>query len=276
MSGGAVSRFHDRYLLVDLLGGSSRAQVWRASDEELDRPVAVKILRSSWCGTDALVPAVRARVPAVIGLSHSGIAATYDYGETRLSMDEDRQVPVGDRDGEEVAYLVTELVPGDALSSVLARGGRLDVDVTTDLIAQAALALHVAHQSGVVHGNVRPGNLMVTPQGQVKVTDFAVPSETAHYLAPELARGDHPSPRSDVYALGVVAYECLVGHPPFGDDNQVALALAQLTQQPPPMPDTIPSRLRALVDAAMAKDSQRRIPDAGTFAAALEDLPSRS
>ena len=274
MSVEAGSRFGDRYLLVEMLGGNGRAQVWRATDEVLDRPVAVKILRSSWCGTDALIPAVAARAPSVIGLSHSGIAATYDYGETRTSMDEDQHLPAWERDREPVAYLVTELVPGEALSSMLAREGPLGVDDTLDLVAQAARALHAAHQSGVIHENVRPGNLMVTPQGRVKVTDFAVPSETAHYLAPELAKGDAPSPRSDVYALGVVTYECLTGRRPFDGDNQVALALAHLNQQPPPLPDTIPSRVRTLVDATMEKDPHLRILDAETFATTLEQFRS--
>ena len=274
MSGGAGSRFGDRYLLVELLGGNSRAQVWRATDEVLDRPVAVKILRSSWCGTNALIPAVAARVPIVIGLSHSGIAATHDFGETRTSVVSDCRMPAWERDGEPVAYLVTELVPGEALSSILAREGPLGVDDTLGLVAQAARALHAAHQSGVTHENVRPGNLMVTPQGRVKVTDFAVPSQTAYYLAPELAKGEAPSLLSDVYALGVVTYECLTGHPPFDGDNQVAVALAHLNQQPPPLPDTIPSRVRTLVDTTLEKDPHLRIHDAETFAATLEELRS--
>jgi eukaryotic-like serine/threonine-protein kinase len=274
MSVAVGSRFGDRYLLVELLGGNSRAQVWRATDEVLDRRVAVKVLRSSWCGTDALIPAVAARVPIGIGLSHSGIAATYDFGETRTSVARDRHMPAWERDGEPVAYLVTELVPGEALSSMLAREGPLGVVDTSDLVAQAARSLHVAHRSGVIHENVHPGNLMVTPQGRVKVTDFAVPSQTALYLAPELATGEVPSPRSDVYALGVVTYECLTGHPPFHGDNQVAVALAHLNQQPPPLPDTIPDRVRALVDTTLQKDPHRRVLDAETFAATLEQLHS--
>jgi eukaryotic-like serine/threonine-protein kinase len=274
MSVRAGSRFGDRYLLVEMLGGNSRAQVWRATDEVFDRPVAVKILRSSWCGTDALIPAVAARVPMLIGLSHSGIAVTYDFGETRTRVDRDRRMPAWERHGEPVAYLVTELVPGEAMSSILARQGPLGVDDTVDLVAQAARSLHAAHRSGVTHENVRPGNLMVTPQGCVKVTDFAVPSRTAHYLAPELAKGEGPSPLSDVYALGVVTYECLVGHPPFDGDNQVAVALAHLNQKPPPLPASIRSRVRTLLGTTMEKDPHLRILDAETFAATLEDLRS--
>jgi len=274
MSWGAGSRFGDRYLLVELLGGDSRARVWRAIDEVLDRPVAVNVLRSSWCGTDALLPAVAARVPIVIGLSHSGIAVTYEYGETRTSVHRDNLMLAGERGSELVAYLVTELVPGRALSSMLASEGRLGVDDTLGLVAQAARALHAAHQSGVIHENVRPGNLMVTVQGRVKVTDFAIPSRTAHYLAPELAAGEAPTPLSDVYALGAVAYECLTGRPPFDGDNQVAVALAHLNQQPPPLPATIPSRVRTLVDTALEKGPHLRIRDAETFAATLEQLRS--
>ena len=274
MSVAAGSRFGDRYVLMEMLGADSRAEVWRAIDEVLDRLAAVKILRSSWCGTDPLIPAVAARVPVVIGLSHSGIAVTYEYGETRTSVHRDNLMLAGERGSELVAYLVTELVPGEALSSILAREGPLGVDDTLGLVAQAARALHAAHQSGVTHENVRPGNLMVTPQGRVKVTDFAVPSQTAYYLAPELAKGEAPSLLSDVYALGVVTYECLTGHPPFDGDNQVAVALAHLNQQPPPLPDTIPSRVRTLVDTTLEKDPHLRIHDAETFAATLEELRS--
>src|SRR5204863_5615973 len=172
---------------------------------------------------------------------HPGVASVYDYGETTV-------------ENRSLAYLVMELVPGEALSSILAREGALGTDRTLDLVAQAARALHAAHEHGVIHRDVKPANLMVTPDGRVKVTDFGIarPDDhepltatgqvmgTAHYLAPELARGEPASPLSDVYALGVVMYECLAGWRPFDGVNQVAVATAHLQQEPPPLPGTVP------------------------------------
>jgi serine/threonine protein kinase len=280
------TRLDGRYRLADQLGFGSMGEVWKAADEVLSRPVAVKILRPDLAADEALVRRFRAEARTVSGLPHNGIAAVYDYGETRAGADGEPPVPGRDWDAAPVVYLVMELVPGEALSSMLAREGALGLDETLDLVAQAARALHAAHQRGVIHGSVRPGHLMVTPWGRVKVTDFGMARAldhepltvtgqvvgTAHYLAPELTKGSDPSPLSDVYALGVVAYECLAGHRPFEGDNQVAVALAHLNEQPPPLPDTILARVRVLIGAAMEKDPRLRMSSAGTFAAALEDL----
>ena len=283
------TRLDGRYRLSERLAYGGMGEVWRAIDEVLSREVAVKILRPELAEDEAFVRRFRAEARTTSGLPHNGIAAVYDYGETRVGADGQSPAPYDDEDADPVAYLVMELVPGEALSSTLTRDGAIGSDRTLDLVAQAARALHAAHQLGVIHRDIKPANLMVTPDGRVKVTDFGIARPldhepltatgqvmgTAHYLAPELAKGQAASPLSDVYALGVVAYECLAGHRPFEGDNQVAVALAHLNEQPPPLPASIPDQVRALVNSAMEKDPQRRMPSAEAFAAALETLRFR-
>ena len=284
------TRLDGRYRLSDRLAYGGMGEVWRATDEVLSRQVAVKILRPELAEDEAFVRRFRAEARTTSGLQHNGIAAVYDYGETRVGASGQSPAPADELDADPVAYLVMELVPGEALSATLTRDGALGSDKTLDLVAQAARALHAAHLRGVIHRDIKPANLMVTPDGRVKVTDFGIARPldhepltatgqvmgTAHYLAPELAKGYDASPLSDVYALGVVAYECLAGHRPFEGDNQVAVALAHLNEMPPPLPGTVPEPVRALVSAAMEKDPQRRMPSAEAFAAALETLRMRA
>ncbi len=177
-----------RYLLLRRLAFGGMGEVWEGSDVVLDRAVAVKILRAELADDDAFRRRFRAEARTAGRVPHPGIAAVYDYGETSV-------------EGRALAYLVMELVPGEALSAILAREGALGSDRTLDIVAQAARALHAAHERGVVHRDVKPANLMVTPDGRVKVTDFGIarPDDhepltatgqvmgTAHYLAPELA-----------------------------------------------------------------------------------------
>jgi eukaryotic-like serine/threonine-protein kinase len=283
------TRLDGRYRLADRLAYGGMGEVWRATDEVLSREVAVKILRPELAEDEAFVRRFRAEARTTSGLPHNGIAAVYDYGETRVGGDGQSPAPYDEQDADPVAYLVMELVPGEALSSILSRDGALGTELTLDLVAQAGRALHAAHQRGVIHRDIKPANLMVTPDGRVKVTDFGIARPldhepltatgqvmgTAHYLAPELAKGQDASPLSDVYALGVVAYECLAGHRPFEGDNQVAVALAHLNENPPPLPGTISAQVRAVVGAAMEKEPQRRMPSAEAFAAALETLRYR-
>jgi serine/threonine protein kinase len=278
------SRLGGRYVLTERLAFGGMGEVWRGTDEVLGRTVAVKILRPELADDNAFRRRFRAEARTAGGLSHPGIAAVYDYGEgPAVAAGKDAPDNASD---ESVSYLVMELVPGEALSTAISREGALSIGRTLDLVAQTARALHAAHLRGVVHRDVKPANLMVTPDGRVKVTDFGIarPKDhepltmtgqvmgTAHYLAPELARGQSASPLSDVYALGVVTYECLAGHRPFDGENQVAVATAHLSQQPPPLPTTIDPRARRLVAAAMTKDPTRRIQGADAFATALEGL----
>jgi tRNA A-37 threonylcarbamoyl transferase component Bud32 len=266
----------ERYVLLRRLAFGGMGEVWEGSDVVLDRAVAVKILRAELADDDAFRRRFRAEARTAGRVPHPGIAAVYDYGETFV-------------EGKGLAYLVMELVPGEALSAILAREGALGTDRTLDVVAQAGRALHAAHERGVIHRDVKPANLMVTPDGRVKVTDFGIarPDDhepltatgqvmgTAHYLAPELARGRAATPASDIYALGVVMYECLAGRRPFEGDDQIGVATAHLAEEPPPLPATIAPDVRGLVAAAMEKDPQRRIGGADVFAAAAEGLRLR-
>jgi eukaryotic-like serine/threonine-protein kinase len=262
-------RLGERYVLQQRLAVGGMGEVWTAHDEKLNRAVAVKVLRTDLAPDSAFQRRFRAEARTAAALSHGGIAAVYDYGEARGS-----------------AYLVMELVPGEPLSAMIAREGALGTDRSLQIVSQAARALHAAHRHGVVHRDIKPANLMITPELRVKVTDFGIarPRDhepltatgqvmgTAHYLAPELARGEIASPLSDVYALGVVAYECLAGWRPFDGDNQIEVATAHLQDEPPPLPGTIPGPVRDLVMSAMAKNPAGRPQGAHLLAGLMEDL----
>ncbi len=279
------TRLNGRYLLADRIAVGGMGEVWRGDDEQLGRTVAVKILRAELADDVAFRKRFRAEARTAARLPHPGIAQVFDYGETTVGPDGSSPA-ANPEQGDGIAYLVMELVPGEPLSAILQRDGALGTARTLAVVAQAAHALHAAHQRGVIHRDVKPANLMVTPEGVVKITDFGIarPTDhepltmtgqvmgTAHYLAPELARGQDASPLSDVYALGVVAYECLAGHRPFEGENQVLVATAHLNQQPPPLPGTLDPKVVRLVGAAMEKDPAHRIRSAEVFADALDKL----
>jgi hypothetical protein len=257
-----------RYRLVRRLASGGMGQVWRANDEILGRAVAVKLLRSEYAEDPEFLDRFRAEARRTAALSHPGIASVFDYGET------------GDPDAEgTTAYLVMELVEGEPLSALLAREGRLSPAHALDVLAQSALALDSAHQAGVVHRDVKPSNLLLRRDGVVKVTDFGIAHAadeaprteagmvvgTAAYLSPEQVACRPATPASDVYALGVVTYECLAGRRPFTGDHPIALALAHRRSAPPPLPDDVPDPVRELVACTMSKAPQARPPSAGAL-----------
>ncbi len=264
-------RLGDRYELQDPIAVGGMGEVWRAVDQVLGRDVAVKVLKPEYTSDPGFLDRFRAEARHTAALSHPNIAGVYDYGETSEG-------------GRESAYLVMELVPGEPLSDELARQGRLSADRAMDLLGQAAQGLAAAHAAGVVHRDVKPGNLLVTPDGQVKVTDFGIARAvdqvpmtatgqvmgTAQYLAPEQAMGRGATPASDVYALGVVAYEAVSGSRPFGGDSAVAQAMAHVNDTPTPLPDDVPAPVRALIEMAMAKEASQRPADGAAFAAAAQ------
>ena len=254
----------DRYRLTARLGAGGMGEVWRADDLLLGRVVAVKTLMAGHAQDDEHRARFRAEARAAARLSHPGIATVYDFGE------------LPDR-----AWIVMELVEGEPLSRLLQRDGRMPADRTLDIVAQVAAALSVAHAAGVVHRDVKPGNLLVRPDGVVKVTDFGIASTadavpltrtghlvgTAGYLSPEQAGGGSGSPETDLYALGVVAYECLSGARPFAAENPVAELLGHLQTPPPDLPDDVPGPVRALVLRLLSKDPADRPPDAAALLA---------
>ncbi len=233
-----------RYRLTDRIAAGGMGEVWRGEDDLLTRSVAVKLLPTGRAGDEAFLARFRAEARYAASLSHPGIARVYDYGES------------AEFGG---AYLVMELVNGEALSAILARAGRLSPDATLDIVSQAARALDAAHQAGIVHRDIKPGNLLVAAGGTAKITDFGIATAvaaaqashltetgmvmgTAMYVSPEQATGAQVTEASDIYSLGVVAYECLAGHPPF-------TMLAKTPQERPGSVRVVADRADMLRDA---------------------------
>jgi serine/threonine-protein kinase len=260
----------DRYRLLERIAVGGMGEVWRADDVVLSRQVAVKTLRSEY-SSERDRARFRAEARHAARLAHPGIASVYDFGESH------------DR-----AWLVMELIDGEPLSHLLHREAPLPVERTLDIVSQTAVALHAAHLGGVVHRDVKPGNLLLRPDGVLKVTDFGIASAadapsltqtglvvgTAYYLSPEQAAGRSGSPASDLYSLGVVAYECLTGNRPFRGDSAVSVALAHLHETAPDLPESVPPAVRDLVMRALAKRPEDRFPDAAAMAATAAALRS--
>ena len=264
----------DRYELDRLIAAGGMGQVWRAEDIALHRTVAVKVLRSEYTGDPTFVARFRAEAQHAASLSHPNTAAVFDYGEATAQ----------DGTGETLAYLVMELVGGEPLSNLLAREGSLDTETTLSILRQTASALGDAHRAGMVHRDVKPGNILVRPDGSVKLTDFGIAWSarsvaltrtgqvigTPQYLSPEQAEGRLASPASDVYALGLIGYECLAGHPAFDGDNAVTIALKQVQKEPEPLSDDVPDDVRNLICRALAKDPEARFADGCAFVEAID------
>ncbi|MBW3576492.1 MAG: PASTA domain-containing protein [Actinobacteria bacterium] len=258
-----------RYRVVEEIARGGMATVHRGVDVVLDRPVAIKIMHRHLSAEPTFLDRFLREARAAAGLSHLNVVAVYDWGH--------------DRDD---AYLVMEQVNGLSLRQVLRARGRLSPAETTAVLAPAAAGIAAAHRRGIVHRDVKPDNILVADDGVVKVTDFGLARAAAtstqtfapgslvgspHYLAPEAVRDEQLDERADVYALGVVAYECLVGHPPFQADNAVATAVRH-TRETVPAPSTMVEAAAALdevVTTATAPDAADRYPDAAAFAAAL-------
>jgi serine/threonine-protein kinase len=265
----------NRYELLSVLASGGMGRVWRGRDVLLNRPVAVKVLRSEFTGDPAFVSRFRAEAQHAALLQHPNIAAVFDYGEL-------------EEQGERLAYLVMELVEGESLATLLARERRLDVPRTLSVLRQTAAALAAAHAAGVVHRDVKPGNVLVGRDGAVKIADFGIAWSassvpltstgqvigTAHYLSPEQAAGGKATPASDVYALGAVAYECLAGRRAFEGENSVQVAVMHIREEPDPLPAGTPPEVRRIVEHAMAKDPAARFRDGAALLRAVEQLPA--
>jgi len=261
--------FGGRYQLSSRVAIGGMGEVWQATDLVIGRVVAIKILKDEYLGDPGFLERFRAEARHAALVNHEGIANVFDYGEEEGS-----------------AYLVMELVPGEALSTILERERVLSTDRVLDIVAQTASALHAAHSAGLVHRDIKPGNLLITPEGRVKITDFGIARiadqvpltatgqvmGTVQYLSPEQASGHPASPTTDVYSLGIVAYECLAGRRPFTGESQVAIAMAQINEAPPELPVTVSEPVRNLVYSCIAKKPGDRPATAAHLARAAQAL----
>jgi serine/threonine-protein kinase len=260
-----------RYRLVSRIAVGGMGEVWRAHNVLADEPIAIKVLRSEFTGDAVSLKRLRIEARNASLLHHPNITRVLDYREV-----------------EGTGYLVMEYVDGQSLADVLAIHTTIAPLRLLPILIQASLGLHAAHAAGVVHRDVKPGNILLGPSDHVKLTDFGISVAhgqlaltdagkvmgTAQYLAPEQALGNPATPAGDLYSLGVIAYEALVGHRPFRGSNYVAIALAQVNEQPPPLPGSVERSLSGLVMRLLEKDPAARPADgaelAGLFGEVLE------
>ena len=252
-----------RYQLEDRIAVGGEGEVWRGVDTVLGRSVAVKLLRAQYAGEPDVLARFRREARHAGALSHPAIARIHDYH---------------DADEQDPPYLVMELVDGPSLATLLA-DGPLGPSLAMDVIAQAAAGLDVAHRAGVTHCDIKPANLLLDRLGHVKITDFGIAhcagsapvagpgrvAGTPAYLAPELVDGSPATPASDLYALGIVGYECLTGHPPYAGTPR-AVARAHTDLRLPPLPGTIPVPAAGLIAELTAKDPAGRPASAAEVA----------
>jgi serine/threonine-protein kinase len=257
----------ERYRLARQIAVGGMGEVWEGYDDALARPVAVKVLHSEFAGDRGFLERFRTEARNSASLSHPNIAQLFDYGEQEGS-----------------GFLVMELVVGEPLSDLLEREPVLPVRRLLPILAQTARALHAAHLAGVVHRDVKPGNILLGRGGRVKITDFGVSLArnqvnmtatgmvmgTAQYLSPEQAVGKPATPLSDLYSLGIIAYEALVGHRPFTGPTAVDIAVAHVNSPVPPLPASVDKQLAALVLRLLSKEPTAR-PASGEELAQLLD-----
>jgi serine/threonine protein kinase len=260
----------NRYRLIELLGQGGMATIYRARDSQLERDVAIKVLRAEYGRDPDFSSRFRQEAQAAASLNHPNVVAVHDYG----------QDPVG-------PYIVMELVDGEDLASVIRRTGALPPRQAARIAAEIARALSAAHARGFVHRDVKPGNVLVGRDGRVKVADFGIARAVAeaqmtlpgttlgsvHYFSPEQARGEQATISSDIYSLGIVLYELLTGRRPWEGDSAASIAMARLSG-PVPSPSGVrsgvPPALDAIVQRALARDPSGRFPTAAAMADALD------
>jgi serine/threonine protein kinase len=259
----------NRYRLDERIATGGMGEVWRGTDVVLGRVIAVKVLKSAMLTDPEFSARFYGEARMMASFRHPGVVEVYDYADADADSD------------DRVAYLVMAYVEGEPLSARV-RQGPMSVTETMSIVAQAADALHAAHEVGVVHRDVKPGNLIVKPTGAVVLVDFGVARSaavtsvtqlnaivgTALYMAPEQVAKGKVTAATDIYALGAVAYHCIAGHPPFDGDNALQVALRHLEDEPEPLPPHVPPAVRELIARAMAKQPADRFETAAEFAEA--------
>ncbi|NNE94472.1 MAG: Stk1 family PASTA domain-containing Ser/Thr kinase [Acidimicrobiales bacterium] len=259
-----------RYELHRRLARGGMADVFLAHDQLLDRPVAVKVLFPQFASEPLFVERFRREAQAAANLNHHSIVAVYDWGEY-----------------DRTYFIVMEYVEGRSLAEVLRSEGVLHPDRAIEIAIDTAAALGFAHRNGTIHRDVKPGNILITPGGQVKVTDFGIARAfgggddltqtgsvmgTATYFSPEQAQGKQVDPRSDLYSLGVVLFEMITGQPPFNGDTPVAIAYKHVQDEAPTpaaVNPKVPTQLGSIVDKLLAKQPHERFASAEDLRAEL-------
>jgi eukaryotic-like serine/threonine-protein kinase len=265
-------RLGDRYVLQERIASGGMADVWRGLDDVLRRDVAVKVMRADPDNEEIFAERFRDEARHSAALLHPNITTVFDYGED-----------------DHLTFLVMELVLGLPLSAIIREQGAMQPEAVRSILGQAALALGTAHDAGVVHRDIKPGNVMITEAGQVKVMDFGIARAvsdssstvaettaiigTAAYFSPEQAKGEPVDARADVYSTGVVLYELLAGRPPFRGESPVAVAYQHVSEAPlapSEVNETVPRSLDTVALRALAKDPFQRYQDAAAFREALD------
>ena len=258
-------RLGDRYRLEDRIGAGGMGEVWRAVDEVLGRIVAVKAMLPPVAGQADLARRFLLEAKAMARVSHPAVASIHDFGHSGG-----------------VPFLVMEFIEGESLAQVVARQGALDPATVMRLVAQAADGLQAVHDRGIVHRDIKPANLMVRPDGHLLITDFGISRAqdataltasgavlgTPTYLSPEQVLGRPATALSDVYSLGLTAYECLAGRRPFEGDNPYAVALQRLSAAPRTLGGDVPGPVLDVVQRALATEPADRWPSAAALGAA--------
>jgi eukaryotic-like serine/threonine-protein kinase len=257
--------FNDRYEVQSRIGRGGMADVFLARDRLLDRPVAVKVLFPEHASDPSFVERFKREAQSAANLTHPNIVGVYDWGKQGTTY-----------------FIVMEYVNGRSLADIIRSDGALLPQRAADITNDVAAALGFAHSSGVVHRDVKPGNILVSPSGNVKVADFGIARAlnsaaeagltqagavmgTASYFSPEQAQGANPDPRSDLYSLGIVMYEMVSGQPPFSGGNPVSIAYKQVHEPVPPLRDLVPdvpSSYDAIVTKLLAKQPANRYQNA--------------
>ena len=264
----------DGYQLQWIIGHGGMSTVWLADDLANEREVAIKVLRPEFSSNAEFLARFRNEALCAQGINSDNVVATYDYREADTDA------------GFTVCYIIMEYIRGESLADLIAREGQLDEALALDVLEQAAHGLAVIHRMGLVHRDIKPGNLMLTQHGQVKITDFgiakaaaAVPLTrtgmvvgTAQYVSPEQAQGMKVTAASDVYSLGVVGYELLSGKRPFTGDSSVSVALAHVSAEPPALPISVSAPARELIEIALRKDPGQRFRDGNEFQLAISQV----